>query len=396
MRVCAEFEDHFTALAAHKHLVDEGLDPQEIEIRSPYPLPEHPIPPHRSGPYNMRAIVRFMWAVAVLCGFSFVTFTQYEWAPVSVTNGHPLIPIPITMLVTYECGMITAILTTTFMFFLETFKFRQLVPPLEEDMPVAIGYVALIVGGRSADRAMKMLDGKGARSVVSYGFMFMLLGLLSGCSQFNMRKQDVIKSTEAAAELAPPLSVRMPSAAEQVVPAPPTIGLQGVAGDEKLFYDYRASLARAMRQANAKDAGAAETMKAMNEAEGKLKAEGQYPKLYELKNRQAEVEAGIAGWVNPVKATEENLKRGEQLFATNCALCHGDKGEKPGKVGEACLPKPPAIGTKAAYPNASKPDGYFYYNIYCGKNSMPPFGYKLTPEEIAQVVLHVRKLQSAQ
>jgi mono/diheme cytochrome c family protein len=393
MRVCAEFEEHFTALAAHKHLVDEGLDPQEIEIRSPYPLPEHPIPPHRTGPYNMRAAARFMWAVAVLCGFSFVTFTQYEWAPVSVTNGHPLIPIPITMIVTYECGMITAILTTTFMFFLETFKFRQLVPPLEEDMPVAIGYIALVVGGRSADRAMKLLEGKGARSVVSYAFMFMLLGMLTGCSQFNMRKQDVIKSTEAAAELAPPLSVRMPSAAEQVVSSPPTIGLQ-VAGDEKLFYDYRASLARAMREAQAKDPHASETMKAMNEAEARLKAEGQYPKMYELKNRQAEVEAGIAGWVNPVKPTAENLDRGNKLFATNCALCHGAKGEAPGKVGECCLPKPPAIGTK--YNNSSKPDGYFYYNIYCGKNNMPPFGYKLTPEEIATIVLHVRQLQSGQ
>ena len=84
---------------------------------------------------NMRTIVRCMWAIAVILGFSFVTYTQYEWAPVTVTNGHPLIAPPITMIVTYECGMITAILTTTFMFFLETFRFRELVPPLEEDIP---------------------------------------------------------------------------------------------------------------------------------------------------------------------------------------------------------------------------------------------------------------------
>lgn len=395
MRVCAEFEDHFTALAAHKHLVDEGLDPQEIEVRSPYPLPEHPIPPHRSGPYNMRGIVRFMWAVAVLCGFSFVTFTQYEWAPVSVTNGHPLIPIPITMIVTYECGMITAILTTTFMFFLETFKFRQLVPALEEDMPVAIGYVALVVGGRSADRAMKMLEGRGARSVVSYALMFFMLTFLTGCAQFNMRKQDVIKSTEAAAELAPAQSVRMPSNEEQAVAPPKAIGYN-VDGDEKLFYDYRAKLAQAMRQASAKDAGVADTMKAMNDIEAQLKAEGQYPKMYALKNRQAEVEKDIAAWVNPVKATEETLARGDKLFATNCALCHGAKGAGDGEVGKACMPAPPAIGTRAKYPNNTKPDGYFYYNIYCGKNNMPPFGYKLTPEEIATIVVHLRQLQAAQ
>jgi len=118
--------------------------------------------------------------------------------------------------------------------------------------------------------------------------------------------------------------------------------------------------------------------------------------MYELKNRQAEVETAIAGWVNPVKPTEEVLKRGEQLFATNCALCHGAKGAGDGEVGKACQPLPPAIGTKANYPNHAKPDGYFYYNIYSGKTYMPPFGYKLTPAEIDSIVVHLRELQKTQ
>jgi len=393
MRVCAEFEDHYTALSAHKHLVDEGLDPQEIEIRSPYPLPEHPIPPHRSAPMHLRTAARCMWAVAVILGFSFVTYTQYEWAPVTVTNGHPLIAPPITMIVTYECGMITAILTTTLMFFLETFRYRQLVPPLEEDMPVAIGYIALVVGGRSADSALKLLEGKGARSVVSYAAMFAMLGFLTGCAQHNMRQQDVIKPTEAAAQFAPASSVRMPSAEEQSVAPPAAIGYN-VAGDEARFDEYRSQLIKAMRQAGEKDAKFSETMAAADKAKNEALALGTYPKMYELKDRQSEVEASLAAWVNPVTPTQEARDRGKALYITNCGLCHGNEGAGDGKVGELCAPAPPAIGTKAKYPNHTKGDGYFYYNIYSGKNQMPPFGYKLNPEEISSIILHLRELQA--
>ena len=392
MRVCAEFEDHYTALAAHRHLIDEGLESQEIEIRSPYPLPEHPIPPHRSGPMYLRPAARFMWACAILAGFSFVTFTQYEWAPVSVTNGHPLIPIPITMIVTYECGMITAILTTTFMFFLETFRFRQLVPALEEDMPVATGYVALVVGGKSADRAMKLLEGQGARSVVSYLIMFMMMAFLTGCSQFNMRKQDVIKATEAAAEFQPAFSVRMPDANEQAVAPPAAIGYE-VTGDQTLFNDYRSNLAKMQfDKSDTAKKELPETQKRFAEAAAKMAATDSMPKMYALKDHVGDVDKAIAPWVNPVKPTAEALDRGEKLFTTNCAQCHGLKGQGDGKVGEVCAPKPPAIGTK--YNNYNKPDGYFYFRIYSGQNQMPPFGYKLTPEEISSIILHLRRLQS--
>ena len=107
---------------------------------------------------------------------------------------------------------------------------------------------------------------------------------------------------------------------------------------------------------------------------------------------ETQVEAAIAPWVNPVKPTQDAKVRGDLLFATNCASCHGAKGAGDGKVGEVCNPKPPAIGTK--YANWQKPDGYFYYNVYCGKNNMPPFGYKLTPEEISTLVMHLRVLQN--
>lgn len=396
MRVCAEFEDHYTALEAHKHLIDEGLDPQEIEIRSPYPLPEHPIPPHRSAPMHIRTVVRCMWAVAVTLGFTFITYTQYDWAPVTVTNGHPLIPVPITMIPTYECGMITGILTTTFMFFLETFRYRQLVPPLEEDMPVAIGYVVLVVGGRSADRAMRLLEGKGARSVVSYLVMFLMMSFLTGCAQFNMREQDVIKSTEASAVYGPAHSVSMPSNAEQAVPPPKPIGYY-MSGDQGTFNQMRAMQAQALRRGfgtdEAEKGKMMESAKAADEARNRMLAAGTYPKMWQLKEDSTMV-SRMASWNNPVKPTPEALERGKNLFTTNCSLCHGIKGDGKGPVGEVCNPSPPPIGTKQYAPGGQYTDGYFYYYIYVGKNQMPSFGTKLTPEEISSIILHLRQLQT--
>lgn len=395
MRVCAEFEDHFKALAAHKHLVDEGLDPMEIEIRSPYPLPEHPIPPHRVSPMHMRPVVRTMWAVALTLGFSFVTYTQYEWAPVSVTNGHPLIPVPITMLPTYECGMITGILTTTFMFFLETFRYRDLVPPLEEDMPVAIGYVALVVGGRSADRATSLLEGRGARSVVSYLIMFMMLTFLSGCAQFNQRQQDVIKTTEKAQEFGPMHSIRMPSNAEQAVAPPPAIGYNQV-GDQEQFDTMRSKQAETLRRYyetnEAEKAKMGEAATAGQNARAEMIRLGTYPKMWALKE-DGTVAAKCAPWKNPVKPTAEALQRGANLFKSNCSGCHGLEGKGDGLVGQLSEVPPPPIGTAGKYPNHTQGDGYFYYYIYVGKNNMPSFGYKLTPEEIADIILHLRDLQ---
>lgn len=397
MRVCAEFEDHYAALEAHRHLINEGLDPQEIEIRSPYPLPEHPIPPHRDAPMHMRTVARIMWAIAVMCGFTFITYTQYEWAPVTVTNGHPLIPIPITMLPTYECGMITGILTTTFMFFLETFRYRQLVPPLEEDMPVAIGYVVLVVGGRSADRALKLLEGKGARSVVSYLVMFMMLTFLTGCAQFNHREQDVTKSTEAAAMYLPQHSVRMPSLSEQSVPPPRPIGYYQ-SGDQAAFNEMRAYQAQALRRVmgtdEAEKKNVNQSMQAADAARNRMLASGTYPKIWALKEDGGMVQK-MSSWTNPVKPTPAALERGKNLYTTNCASCHGVKGDGKGPVGELCQPVPPAIGT-AVYKGGQYTDGYFYYYIYVGKNNMPTFGTKLTPEEISSIVLHLREMQNVQ
>ena len=221
MKVAAEFEDQVTALNAHKALIDKGADPEDIEIRSPYPLAEEPIPPHRSKPMIMRTLVRLMWLCGVIGGFSFLTFTQLEWGLTAKTGGQALVAIPINSIIMYECGMICAILTTTILFFVETRRYRQLVPALEEDMPVAIGYIVLVISGDTAKKAQEWLEGHGARNIVTYMLPLMMLGILSsGCATGNMRYQQVIKPGERAAEMPPPHSFRMPMAKEKAESAP--------------------------------------------------------------------------------------------------------------------------------------------------------------------------------
>ncbi|MEW6278971.1 MAG: quinol:electron acceptor oxidoreductase subunit ActD, partial [Candidatus Eremiobacterota bacterium] len=333
MRVCAEFEDCTDALTAHRLLVDEGLDPEDIELRSPYPMPEAALPPHRERPFHMRTVVRIMWGLAVICGFSFVAYTQLDWN--LWTDGTPIVPVPINALIMYECGMLTAILTTTFMFFWETRHFRQLVPPLEEDLPVANGNVALVVSGNSADRALSLLQNRGARSVVTYAFMFVFLGLLlGGCGTWptNMRSQVVHKPGEAVTQpgwpqgggVPPPQnSLPMPTAAEQQWPPLPPFHYLEPGDPDMTFSEYfraRGGLDKAAPDYAAK-------LAELNERAPewiRIKAQGVPPNLMALRD-------------GPVPRTQSSVERGGKLYATNCAFCHGSEGTAPGRVGELCV-----------------------------------------------------------
>ncbi len=396
MRVCAEFEHHEPALAAHRHLVDQGVNPNDIEIRSPYPLPEHPIPPHRSSAMWMRSVVRTMWAFGLSFGFLFVSYTQFEWGPAAMTNGHPLIAPPIVMIPTYECGMITAILTTTFMFFLETFRYRKLVPPIEEDLPVGIGYVVVIVAGASAEKALKLFEGRGARSIVTYCLLFAILMFTQGCARNNMREQDAKKPTEIAGEYPPEHSMRMPTKAEQAVPAPAPFG-SWTAGDVKTYDEFIGLNAQMLGLNNDKNMPEDQkkplrekTIAAMGNITARLTAEDGMPMLYRLKGLGAPPKE-LLEWKNPVKDDAASRARGEHLYKVNCAACHGVEGKGDGKVGAVEYIQPPALGNAQQY--ESKADGYFYYYAVTGKNLMPSFGYKLTPADFCDIINHIRGLQ---
>jgi mono/diheme cytochrome c family protein len=403
MKVCAEYEDQIAAFTAHRSILDQGADPEDIELRSPYPLSEHPIPPHRSKPMIVRNVVRVFWLLGLIGGFAFITFTQWEWGLTAKTGGQPLVAIPINSIIMYECGMITAILVTTLMFFVETRRYRQLVPALEEDMVVANGYIALVVSGESAKKAKKWLEETNARSVVSYILPLAFTAfLLNGCSGTfigttrwdNLRQQSVYKPGEVPADLPPPYSLRMPTVAEQeVVPEQP-LGWMYY-GDPIEFERAEAEFKTLETEYEAKVKSNEMKRKDVNKILRDKRLE-----LDELKPEILLYKSGVPTEVrdakNPVAYDDASKKRGAELYKVNCSQCHGLTGNGEGGVG-AKWGGPdvvPHIGDASKYGDTGRyPDGFFYHNIIVGKNLMPSFGYKLTTHEVWDIVNYVRELQ---
>lgn len=395
MKVCAEYEDSIAAFTAHRGLLDKGVDPEDIELRSPCPLAEHAVPPHRSKPMIMRNIVRLGWLTGLIGGFCFLTFTQWEWGLTAKTGGHPLVALPINSIIMYETGMITALLVTTLMFFVETRRYRQLNPPLEEDMIVANGYIALIVAGEKAKKAKEWLEGTNARSIVTYMLPLLFLGtMLPGCAVYNMREQQVIKPGQAPADLPPPHSLRMPTAEEaEVRPLEPLGWLYY--GDQMEYErsqqemrNYRAEVAAQVKEGTVKPA---DRNRLFQEKEEALQIKESEPKIITYESVPRELNEVS----NPVEATEESLLRGEKLYKLNCAKCHGETGMGEGKVGEfwGGPGVVPHLGDAGTYSRYS--DGYIYHYILVGKNQMPSFAYKLTTREVWDIVNHIRSMQKA-
>lgn len=91
---------------------------------------------------------------------------------------------------------------------------------------------------------------------------------------------------------------------------------------------------------------------------------------------------------NPVKADNASRKRGQKLFATNCASCHGAQGRGDGPAGKALNPQPADLASMAG----QHPDGDFAWKIAEGRGPMPGWKGKLTENQIWDVVNYVKGL----
>lgn len=106
--------------------------------------------------------------------------------------------------------------------------------------------------------------------------------------------------------------------------------------------------------------------------------------------------AGSAAKLN-VSAVEKaaipaNLEaRGDTVYQTYCAMCHGGTGAANGTV-SAKIGAPSLLTTRAR----GYTDGYLYGMIRYGRGVMPGYGDKIVdPADRWAVVNHVRKLQAA-
>lgn len=82
-----------------------------------------------------------------------------------------------------------------------------------------------------------------------------------------------------------------------------------------------------------------------------------------------------------------NAAAGKDLFTAKCAMCHGADG-----AGNTAMGKKFNIQNLRAPEIQKRSDAELSTSISKGKNKMPAFEGKLTPDEINNVIAHIREL----
>jgi len=379
MRISAEFDDEETAMVAAKKLTDEGeIAADDIEFRSAWPMFEEALPPSLQRPMRIRNFVRFLWVIGAISGFSMVWYCQMDYQ--IHTSGHPLVPVPIDAIITYECAQITGLIMTTFFFFIETNQFRMRPIPFEEDLAVANGQVAVVVGGPRAEAAKTILERGGARLVRTFTtIMFtLLLGAImafgTGCS-----------STSSP-------NVRMRIQTGQGLDGYPIKDQENVnAGFVPGIYSMPWT----------KDPDIVK----MTEPYGRLLEWDVLKQMQTEHPARTGTPPEVKNFKNPVANTVQNEERGQQIYTENCIFCHGVAGHGDGPVaGVYSVPPADLSGTtrKDLLPPALAPkdlggqtDGDLYWTITVApvSQTMPPFATKLSAMDRFYVVRYIRKLQ---
>ena len=103
----------------------------------------------------------------------------------------------------------------------------------------------------------------------------------------------------------------------------------------------------------------------------------------------AEAERAGRELQNPFQPTEQNLSRGQYIYANYCAVCHGAGGAGDGPIVPK-YPNPPAYQVEKS---KALPDGNMFHVITFGRNNMPPHAAQVSAYDRWKVILYIRKLQ---
>ena len=106
--------------------------------------------------------------------------------------------------------------------------------------------------------------------------------------------------------------------------------------------------------------------------------------------------------INPSVNSADPVERGERIYVTYCAVCHGESGEGQPHwnvpKSDGTLPPPPLNGSGHTWHHG---DGTLYKQIELGggyldlpgfKSGMPAFGDQLSHQEIIDVLAYVKSL----
>ena len=100
----------------------------------------------------------------------------------------------------------------------------------------------------------------------------------------------------------------------------------------------------------------------------------------------------IAKKTNPVKADNESLSNGKELWVKHCQSCHGKKGAGDGSKAAELETEMQDFAKDVVQKQS---DGSLYYKISEGRNEMPTFKKKIPDEtDIWSLVNYVRTLKA--
>lgn len=112
----------------------------------------------------------------------------------------------------------------------------------------------------------------------------------------------------------------------------------------------------------------------------------------DMEEMEHNVPEEAASVVNPIEATDESIAAGADVFATNCATCHGDNGEGDGPAGVALDPPPANLHQVHVQENS---DGALFHIISNGVEGtgMPAWEDALSEDDRWNVINFIRTLE---
>lgn len=97
---------------------------------------------------------------------------------------------------------------------------------------------------------------------------------------------------------------------------------------------------------------------------------------------------------NPMKFTTTSVERGKKIYVTQCAMCHGEKGDGKGEAVEEMKLNPPDF-TKTGVLD-KRTDGEVFAIIGAGSEAMPGQGTRMTETHKWNLVNYIRSLSGKQ
>lgn len=94
-------------------------------------------------------------------------------------------------------------------------------------------------------------------------------------------------------------------------------------------------------------------------------------------------------------ATEEDFKKGKEVYEQLCIMCHGSNGEGKGTVPTKSENYPAVPSYKSATGTGLKnlPEGKMFHTLTYGKNAMGSYASQATPRQRWEVIAYIKHFQ---